>query len=58
MMTETRVMRVLVVDDEIGIRDLLSEILTEEGYDGHAAGNAEEARRYRAFEARRSCCEL
>ena len=39
---------VLVVDDEIGIRDLLSEILTEEGYDVHAAENAEEARRYRA----------
>ncbi len=39
---------VLVVDDEIGIRDLLSEILTEEGYDVHVAENAEEARRYRA----------
>jgi DNA-binding NtrC family response regulator len=39
---------VLVVDDEVGIRDLLSEILTEEGYDVHAAENAEEARRYRS----------
>ena len=39
---------VLVVDDEVGIRDLLSEILTEEGYDVHVAQNAEEARQYRA----------
>ena len=39
---------VLVVDDEVGIRDLLSEILTEEGYDVYAAENAEEARKYRA----------
>ncbi len=38
---------VLVVDDEVGIRDLLSEILAEEGYDVHVAENAEEARRYR-----------
>jgi len=40
---------VLVVDDEIGIRDLLTEILTEEGYDVHGAENAEEARRYRSL---------
>ncbi len=38
---------VLVVDDEIGIRDLLSEILTEEGYDVLVAENAEAARRHR-----------
>jgi two-component system nitrogen regulation response regulator NtrX len=39
---------VLVVDDEIGIRDLLSEILTEEGYDVQVAENADEARRHRS----------
>ncbi len=38
---------VLVVDDEIGIRELLSEILTEEGYDVHVAENADEARNFR-----------
>lgn len=35
---------ILVVDDEIGIRELLSEILTEEGYDVKQASNALEAR--------------
>jgi two-component system, NtrC family, nitrogen regulation response regulator NtrX len=39
---------VLVVDDEVGIRELLSEILTEEGYDVHVAENADEARSFRA----------
>ena len=39
---------VLVVDDEVGIRELLSEILTEEGYDVHVAENANEARAFRA----------
>jgi len=39
---------VLVVDDEIGIRELLSEILTEEGYDVHVAENADEARSFRS----------
>ena len=38
---------VLVVDDEVGIRELLSEILTEEGYDVHLAENANEARAFR-----------
>ena len=38
---------VVVVDDEIGIRELLSEILTEEGYDVHVAENADEARNFR-----------
>ncbi|MGO9443294.1 MAG: sigma-54-dependent transcriptional regulator [Thiobacillaceae bacterium] len=39
---------VLVVDDEVGIRELLSEILTEEGYDVHLAENADAARAFRA----------
>jgi len=39
---------ILVVDDEVGIRELLSEILTEEGYDVHLAENAEAARAFRA----------
>jgi DNA-binding NtrC family response regulator len=39
---------ILVVDDEIGIRELLSEILTDEGYDVHLAENAEAARAFRA----------
>ena len=38
---------ILVVDDEIGIRELLSEILTDEGYDVHLAENAEAARQFR-----------
>ena len=36
--------KLLVVDDEVGIRELLSEILTDEGHAVVAAGNAEEAR--------------
>ncbi len=39
---------ILIVDDEVGIRELLSEILTDEGYDVHLAENAEEARAFRA----------
>ena len=38
---------ILVVDDEIGIRDLLSEILTEEGYTVYLAENASAARTLR-----------
>ncbi len=38
---------ILVVDDEVGIRELLSEILTEEGYDVHLAENAQAARAFR-----------
>ncbi len=38
---------ILVVDDEIGIRELLSEILYDEGYQVHVAENAEQARAYR-----------
>jgi two-component system nitrogen regulation response regulator NtrX len=39
---------ILVVDDEVGIRELLAEILTDEGYDVHLAENAESARAFRA----------
>jgi DNA-binding NtrC family response regulator len=39
---------ILVVDDEIGIRELLSEILRDEGYDVHLAQNAAQARHVRA----------
>ncbi|MDR3411591.1 MAG: sigma-54 dependent transcriptional regulator [Formivibrio sp.] len=38
---------ILIVDDEIGIRELLSEILQDEGYAVACAENAEAARRYR-----------
>src|SRR5260370_7157132 len=38
---------ILVVDDEIGIRELLSEILEDEGYTVKLAENAGEARAYR-----------
>jgi DNA-binding NtrC family response regulator len=38
---------ILVVDDEIGIRELLAEILSEEGYRVHLAENADQARVYR-----------
>lgn len=36
--------KILIVDDEIGIRDLLSEILSDEGYAVEEAENAESAR--------------
>lgn len=39
--------QILVVDDEIGIRELLSEILFDEGYQVHLAENAEQARSFR-----------
>jgi DNA-binding response OmpR family regulator len=35
--------KVLVVDDEFEIRDLLSRFLTEEGYEVILASNGEEA---------------
>src|SRR3954464_4358430 len=38
---------ILVVDDEMGIRELLSEILSEEGYEVPLAENASEARAFR-----------
>jgi len=40
--------QILVVDDEIGIRELLSEILSEEGYQVRLAENAADARAFRA----------
>lgn len=49
-MTEPRVAQareILVVDDEVGIRELLSEILQDEGYRVALAENAGEARAYR-----------
>lgn len=39
---------ILVVDDEIGIRELLSEILSDEGHVVHTAENAQQARDSRA----------
>lgn len=39
--------QILVVDDEIGIRELLSEILYDEGYQVYVAENAEQARAFR-----------
>ena len=36
--------RILVVDDEADIRELVQEILTEEGYAVDVAANATEAR--------------
>jgi two-component system, NtrC family, nitrogen regulation response regulator NtrX len=38
---------ILIVDDEVGIRELLSEILQDEGYRVSVAENATEARNYR-----------
>lgn len=39
---------ILVVDDEVGIRELLSEILRDEGYSVRLAENGDQARRERA----------
>ena len=39
---------ILVVDDEIGIRELLSEILSDEGYQVRLAQNAADARAFRS----------
>ncbi len=41
---------ILVVDDEIGIRELLSEILGDEGHVVHSAENAAQARQIRSAE--------
>lgn len=38
---------ILVVDDEVGIRELLSEILYDEGYQVYLAENAAQARQFR-----------
>ncbi|KVN36883.1 XRE family transcriptional regulator [Burkholderia stagnalis] len=42
---------ILVVDDEMGIRELLSEILSDEGHVVEAAENAQAAREYRLEQA-------
>lgn len=42
---------ILVVDDEMGIRELLSEILSDEGHVVHTAENARQARQARLAEA-------
>src|ERR1700686_5426793 len=42
--------QILVVDDEVGIRELLSEILSDEGHTVHLAENATRAREWRARE--------
>lgn len=42
---------ILVVDDEVGIRELLSEILFDEGYRIHLAENASQARSFRDQQA-------
>src|SRR5690349_12805895 len=42
--------QILVVDDEIGIRELLSEILRDEGYQVRLAENASQARAHRSQE--------
>lgn len=42
---------ILVVDDEMGIRELLSEILSDEGHAVEAAENAQHARDYRLRQA-------
>lgn len=39
--------QILIVDDEIGIRELLQDILQDEGYQVKLAANAEEAREWR-----------
>ena len=39
--------KILIVDDEIGIRELLSEILYDEGYQVAVAANAAQARDFR-----------
>ncbi|MDE2234462.1 MAG: sigma-54-dependent Fis family transcriptional regulator [Gammaproteobacteria bacterium] len=43
-----RASQILVVDDEADIRDMVQEILTEEGYEVRVASNAAEARAIRA----------
>ena len=45
---------ILVVDDELGIRELLSEILNDEGHTVELAENAAQARQFR----QRACPDL
>jgi DNA-binding NtrC family response regulator len=50
---------ILVVDDEMGIRELLSEILGDEGHVVATAENAQQARERRVRAARRIwCCSI
>lgn len=42
-MAQTKRKKILVLDDEVGIRELLAEILTDEGYAVVCAANAEDA---------------
>ena len=49
-MSEHKRTKILVVDDEIGIRELMSEVLTDEGYAVAVAENAEAAWRARVDE--------
>lgn len=42
-MNERRNLKVLIVDDQFGIRVLLKELLQEEGYDTYEAANGEQA---------------
>ncbi len=46
-MVSAHIHEILIVDDEAGIRELLSEILADEGYRVILAENAREARQYR-----------
>ena len=49
-MSDTKRTKILVVDDELGIRELMSEILADEGYSVALAENAEAAWRARVEE--------
>ena len=49
-MSDTKRTKILVVDDELGIRELMSEILADEGYSVVSAENAEAAWRARVEE--------
>lgn len=47
---------ILIVDDELGIREVLQETLEDEGYTVALACNAEEARALRNKTAQPWCC--
>ena len=49
---------ILVVDDEMGIRELLSEILGDEGHAVITAENAQQAREARAKERQEQFQEI
>ena len=50
--------QILVVDDEVGIRELLSEILRDEGYQVRLAENAGQARAQRTQGRPTWCCSI